>query len=235
MLVGLGGDHTGLFDKALDGVNTPETQVADNDYALGLLVEAVANSPFAQSTLIISIEDDTWNGFDHADAFRSPIFMVGPYVRQHAMVSRRYTTVSVVKTIEEILGAGPIGLNDALAAPMSEVFDPNVTNWTYKAIVPDVLYSTKLPLPPAIQANNTAPKHSAEYWTRAMAAQDFSSPDQINPVTFNRALWRGLKGNEPYPTTSTGTNLRANREQLLAKTQPPGGENARRNTWRNEK
>jgi hypothetical protein len=215
MLVQLGNDHFGAFDRAIDGVNTPDTQMADNDYALGLLIETVANSPFASDTLIVSIEDDACDGPDHVDAHRSVTLIAGPYVRQHALVSTRYTTVSVVKTIEEILGLDPIGLNDTFAAPMSDIFDPTITTWSYKAIVPDVLRSTKLPLPPADHAYNVAPRRSAEYWTNAMAGQDFSGPDRIDPVTFNRALWRGLKGDSPYPTTRTGADLRANRTRLV--------------------
>lgn len=180
--------------------------MADNDYALGEIVETVANSPLAKDTLILSIEDDAWDGSDHVDSHRTIALVAGPYVRQHAVVSTRYTTVSVVKTIEEILGIGPIGLNDALAAPMSDVFDSNADSWTYKAIVPDVLYSTKLPLPPAEHTLNAMPKHSAAYWTKAMAGQDFSAPDRVDPVTFNRALWRGLKGQVRYPGAPKGAD-----------------------------
>jgi hypothetical protein len=118
-------------------------------------------------------------------------------------------TVSVVKTIEEILGVGPIGLNDALAAPMSDVFDPNVTTWSYKAVIPDVPRSTKLPLPPSDHASIAIPRHSAAYWTKVMAGQDFSGPDRIDPLSFNRALWRGLKGDEPYPAPPTGADPKA--------------------------
>jgi DNA-binding beta-propeller fold protein YncE len=217
MVMWLGNDHFGSFDKALDGVNTPETQMADNDYALGQIIETVANSPFAKDTLIVAIEDDAWDGSDHVDSHRTIALIAGPYVRQHAVVSTRYTTVSLVKTIEEVLGTGPIGLNDALAAPMSDVFDPNAANWTYKAIVPDVLRSTKLPLPPADHATNAVPKYPAAYWTKAMAGQDFSGPDRVDPVTFSRALWRGLKGDEPYPAKPTGAELRANRAPLPSK------------------
>jgi hypothetical protein len=99
---------------------------------------------------------------------------------------------------------------------MSDVFDPNAATWNYMAIVPDVLRSTKLPLPPADHATNAAPRHSAAYWTKAMAGQDFSGPDRVDPVTFSRALWRGLKGDEPYPAVSTGSARRANRAQLSA-------------------
>jgi DNA-binding beta-propeller fold protein YncE len=204
MLVQLANDHGGHFASAIDGVNTVDTQVADNDYALGLIVETVANSPFANDTVIFSIEDDPLGGFDHVDAFRSVGLVAGAYVRQHAVVSTRYTTVSVIKTIEELLGIEPMGLNDALAAPMTDLFDPNVTSWSYKPIVPDVLRSTKLPLPPAghpVTAANRQPRRSAAYWIKALAGQDFSEPDRIDPVAFNRALWQGFKGDAPYPAT----------------------------------
>jgi hypothetical protein len=173
--------------------------VADNDYALGTIVETVANSPFANDTLIVAIEDDAWHGADHVEAHRTVCLFAGPHVRRHAVISTRYTTVSVVKTIEEILGIGPIGLNDALAEPMSDVFDSQQADWSYKAIVPNVLRSTQLPLPPDEDAKIEYPKHSAAYWVRAMKGQDFSGPDRIEPASFNRALWRGLKGDTPYP------------------------------------
>jgi hypothetical protein len=200
MLIQLGNDHLGAFDIAIDGVNTPETQMGDNDYALGQIVETVNKSPFAADTLIVSIEDDTWDGPDHVNAFRSVALLAGPYVRHHALVSTRYTTVSIVKTIEEILGLEPIGLNDALAAPMSDVFDPGVTSWSYRGIIPEMLRSTQLPLPPAEHACNVTPKRPSAYWAKAMAGQDFSGVDRANPLTFNRALWRGLKGDAPYPS-----------------------------------
>src|SRR5262249_29478078 len=156
----------GCFDTALDGVNTPETQMADNDYALGVIVDTVANSPFANDTLIVAIEDDAFDGPDHVDTHRTIALIAGPYVRQHIVVSTRYTTVNVVKTIEAILGIGPIGLNDALAAPMSDVFDPHQATWTYRAVVPNVLRSTRLPLPPSEHASVEYPRHSAAYWAK---------------------------------------------------------------------
>ncbi len=136
MVMYLWEDHFGHFDEALDGVNTPETQMADNDYAIGTMVETVARSPFAKDTLFIVIEDDTTDGPDHVDAERTVALFAGPYIRQHAVVSTHYSTVNVVKTIEQVLGTQPIGLNDALAAPMSDIFDPNQDKWTYEAIVP---------------------------------------------------------------------------------------------------
>lgn len=215
MLIRLGNDHFGSFAQAIDGVNTPETQIADNDYALGLIIEAVANSPFSQDTLVISIEDDACDGPDHVDAHRSIALFAGPFVRHNAVVSKRYTTVNVVKTVETILGLGPLGINDALDVPMSDVFDTKARNWSYKAAVPDVLRNTQLPLPAALHACNVSPAHSSEYWAQTMAGQDFSKPDRIDPVTFNRALWRGIKGDAPYPAGTSGEDFRENRSALL--------------------
>ena len=215
MLVRLCTDHFGDFGRAIDGVDTVDTQMADNDYALGLVLETVAGSPFANDTLIVSIEDDAADGVDHVDAHRTVALFAGAYVRRRALVTRRFTTVNVVKTIEKVLGLDPIGLNDALAAPMAEVFDRSATNWSYQAIVPDVLRSTRLPLPPAPTAPTAVPRHSAAYWIQAMAGQDFSSQDRIEPKSFNHALWKGLAGNAPYPAMRSGANLRANRAELL--------------------
>ncbi len=224
-LMGLSGDHFGQFEKAIDGVNTPPTQMASNDYALGLLVEAVANSPYADSTLIVTIEDDTWDGVDHVDAFRSPAFFAGPYVRKHAVVSTRYTTVNVVKTISEILGIGPVGINDATASLMSDLFDPTpaAAAWSFKATIPGILRTTQLPIPPPSSAraetsqDSTEPRHSPRYWARAMADQDFSDMDDGEFGAGNRGLWRGLKGNQPYPEARTGEDLRQHRAALLVK------------------
>jgi DNA-binding beta-propeller fold protein YncE len=219
MLVQLGGNHTGNFDTAIDGVDTPDTQVADNDYALAQIVETVAAGPFAASTVIVSVEDDTWDGPDHVDAFRSPVFFAGAYVRRGALISTRYTTVNVVKTIEAILGIGPVGLNDALAVPMSEVFDPSAAGWTFKAIVPGVLRTTKLSLPPpsADRADTCVapPRRTAAYWAKAMASRDFSHIDAGEFGSGNEALWRGLQGDVPYPAVRTGEDLRDNRRALL--------------------
>ena len=85
-----------------------------------------------------------------------------------------------------------------MAEPMTQVFDTSAVNWSYKAIVPNILRTTKLPLPPAETACLTKPRHSADYWANAMAGQDFSSEDKLDTQKFNRALWAGLK-----PTSRT--------------------------------
>jgi len=205
-------DHFGSFSAAIDGVNTPERQMADNDYAVGQLVAKVAASPYRDNTLIFIIEDDAQDGPDHVSAHRSLAFVLGPYVKQGAVVSKPYNTVSMVKTIEEVLGLEPLGLNDALAAPMADVFDPSLspTTFTYAAKVPEILRSTGLPVPAATASNTLAHpvsmamlarhrSHGAAYWDQVMRGQNFDREDALDTPRFNRALWRGIMGNRPYP------------------------------------
>ena len=219
MMVRLAHDHTGSFKEGLDGINSVETELADNDYAVGLLIEKVSKSPFAKDTLIFVVEDDAQDGPDHIDAHRSIAFIAGPYVKHRAVVSTRYTTVNMLRTIEGVLGLQPMGINDALAAPMSDAFDPAQADWSFTADVPAVLRTTQLPLPPATAAEASCPvkpPRSGAYWAAAMAGQDFSDEDRLDTPRYNRALWRGLKGDAPYPARRGGRNLRDNRPALLA-------------------
>ena len=219
-------DHFGNYGTAKFGVNTVETQMADNDYALGLLVEKVANSPFKDDTLIFIVEDDAQNGPDHVDAHRSIAFVVGPYVKQGALVSEHYTTVSMVRTIEDILGIKPMGITDGLALPMAELFEKKKRPWSHTALIPEVLRATGLPLPERTAANSlpttgmttiyAKPKRSAQYWSEAMDGQDFSVEDNLDEPRFNRALWQGLK-DAPYPSERHGRDLSEDRAKLLDK------------------
>jgi YVTN family beta-propeller protein len=227
-LVRLAHDHFGDFGKGIDGVTTVETEMADNDYAIALLVEKVAYSRYKDDTLIVMLEDDAQNGADHVDAHRSIAFVVGSYVRQGALVSKRYTTVHALRTIEDILGIQHMGLNDGLAEPMTEVFQTVKTDWSYKPIVPEALRTTQLPLPARAAGASGASTsecaagvamlalRDAAYWTEKMSGFDFAEEDKLDTARFNRALWKGLKGEHvPYPRTRNGRDLRLNREQLL--------------------
>ncbi len=192
-LVRLPHDHFGTFTTAIDGVNTVDTQFADNDYAVGLLVQKVAESPFANDTLIFVVEDDAQDGGDHVDAHRSTMFVAGPHVKQGAVVSTAYDTVSLLRTIEDVLGLDPLGITDGLASPMADVFEHPPRNWTFKAVVPDVLRTSTLPLPPPLVATAPVmPRHDAAYWAKAMAGQNFDREDALDTDHFNEALWRGL-------------------------------------------
>ncbi len=217
MMVRLMHDHTGDFGKGLDGVTNVETQLADNDYAVGLMVQTVAHSRFANDTLIFVVEDDAQDGPDHVDAHRAPAYIVGPFVKQKAVISSRYTTVNLLATMEAILGIKPMGLNDALAEPMTDVFDTHQAVWSFDAHPSAVLRTTSLPLPPETRAQACdIHQRSGAYWAAAMQGQDFSREDHLDTAAYNLALWRGLKGDTPYPTGRDGQDLRDDRPNRLA-------------------
>jgi hypothetical protein len=222
-LVRLGGDHFGDFARSVDGVNTVETQMAANDYALGMVMEKIAHSPYKSDTLVFVVEDDAQDGPDHLDAHRSLAFVVGPYVRQNALVSERYTSVHVLRTMEDILGIGPLGLNDSSVEPMTAVFDRAAEVWDYRAVVPAVLRTTQLPLPaPTAAALSPAndvtpqPRHDAAYWAAKTEDLNFSAEDRIDTPRFNRILWAGLMGDAvPFPENPKPRDLRRHRARLL--------------------
>ena len=210
-------DHTGNFGTAIDLVNTPETQQADNDYAVGLLVQKISNSIYAHNTLIFVLEDDAQDGADHVDSHRTIAFVAGAYVKQGAVVSTLYNTLDFLRTMEEVLGVAQLNLNDALARPMADIFNTTPANWTFTAKPSAYLYNTTLPLPPKA-AGLRLPKstRSAQYWARVTQGLDFSDADRVDPAVYNRILWTGLMGNRPYPSGPTGVDLRQNRSKLLA-------------------
>ncbi|MBO0735564.1 MAG: bifunctional YncE family protein/alkaline phosphatase family protein, partial [Alphaproteobacteria bacterium] len=221
-LLRLMNDHTGMFAEAIRGVNTPELQVADNDYAVGLVVDKVAHSPYAKSTVIFIIEDDAQDGPDHIDAHRSIALVAGPYIKQGQLVSERYTTVSVIRTIEEILGLAPQNIHDAGVRPMVEIFDRAKKDWTYTAAPSSLLLRTQLPfelVQPNLRrgkaANAPKPLHDVAWWAQRTKDFDFTDADRNDPALYNQALWEGIMGSRPYPTGRSGLDLRHNRDAML--------------------
>ena len=207
MIRGLSHDHTGSFSSALGGVNTPELQQADNDYAVGLLVQTVANSPYANNTLIIIIEDDSQDGADHVDSHRATTYFVGPYVKQHAVVSTFFSQRNVLRTIEDILGTEHINLNTYYARPMADVFDTRSSGkWTFNATASTLLKLTNLGL--NVKKVNFAagpdvkPTHTAQWWADKTRGFDFSAEDRVPTELYNKILWEGLKGT-PAPATQS--------------------------------
>jgi hypothetical protein len=227
-LIRLMHDHTGNYSTAIDGVNTPDLEIADNDYAVGLVVQKISESPFARNTLIFVVEDDAQDGGDHVDSHRTIAFVVGPYVKQGAVVSTRYSTLNFLRTIEEVLGIPEINaqkglppmlnLNDALARPMADIFNTTPGTWSFTAAPSALLYNTSLPLPPP-EAGMLTPKlpHDARYWAQMTAGMDFTDADRLDGRAFNRILWKGLMGDHPYPARPTGQDLRQHRADLLAR------------------
>ncbi|HMI82763.1 MAG TPA: bifunctional YncE family protein/alkaline phosphatase family protein [Polyangiaceae bacterium] len=204
-LVRVSHDHMGSFASALGGVNTPETQQADNDLAVGRLVQAVSQSRYASDTLIIITEDDCQDGPDHVDSHRATTYVVGPYVKQGVVVSTRYSQVNALRTIEDILGTEHINLNTALQQPMADVFDMRSSGaWNYEAEASTVLSGTALVHAPGLgvrfaRGPVVKPKHDAQYWAKVTADFDFSEADHVPPAKFNRVLWQGMMGRKPYP------------------------------------
>lgn len=216
VLVRLMHDHTGDFSTAIYHINTPERQEADNDYAVGLLVQKIAHSRYAKDTLIFVIEDDSQAGADHVDSHRSTAYIVGPYVKHHAVVSTEYNTVDFIRTMEVILGLKPLNISDAIAVPMADVFDLKQSAWTYTATASAMLAGTGLPLPSAVaKLKPIRSKHDAAYWADVTRGMDFREADDFNFATYNHILWKGLMGNRPYPEGPTGVDLSQNRAELL--------------------
>lgn len=219
-LVRLMHDHFGNFGTALNGVNTPELQIADNDFAVGSVIQAVANSPYKNNTLIFVIEDDAQDGGDHVDAHRSTGFIVGPFVKHNYVDSTRYNTVNMLATMEQVLGIAPLNLNDANAIPMANAFDTSKpANWTYTATPSRYLAQTTLPLDFSKTASVGAwhPLHNASWWAAMTKGMDFSVEDHLDSATFNRVVWQGVMGDQLYPNTRNGADLRTNRSAVLAR------------------
>jgi DNA-binding beta-propeller fold protein YncE len=211
-------DHFGSFGQASFGVNTPELQIADDDYAVALLVDKIAHSAYASNTLIFVIEDDPQDGADHISGQRSVAFILGPYVKHGAVVSTHYTTPNMLRTMEEVLGISKLSVHDAGVPPMTDAFDTNQATWTYSAFPAQILFTTQLPILNKGVVNRAAlphPTHDAAWWEAHTKGFDFRQEDRNDPEKFNRVLWEGLMGDKPYPTNRSGADLRQNREQLL--------------------
>jgi YVTN family beta-propeller protein len=205
-LVRVSHDHMGSFASALGGVNTPETQQADSDLAVGRFVQAVSESRYASDTLIIVTEDDCQDGPDHVDSHRATAFMVGPYVKKGAVISTRYSQVNALRTIEDVLGTQHINLNTAFQRPMTEVFDiRSPGRWTFQAEASTVLKETAMTQAPGglgvkfAQGEDVESKHDAKYWSKVTVGYDFSDADRVPPAKFNKVIWKGLMGAKPYP------------------------------------
>jgi hypothetical protein len=188
------------------------------------MIEKIARSPYKNDTLVFVVEDDAQDGPDHVDAHRSLAFVAGPYVRQRALVSKRYTSVHLLRTIEDVLGIEPLGLNDSSVQAMTAVFERTLEPWDYRAIAPAVLRTTQLPLAggttasltPAADSAYTKPRHDAAYWAAKTEDMDFSAEDRLDTPRFNRILWSGLMGESvPFPEHPAPRNLRRHRDRLL--------------------
>jgi YVTN family beta-propeller protein len=189
-IVRLSNDHTdGLGAKK----PTPQFYVADNDYALGLIVEAVSQSPYWKDTAIAVVEDDAQDGADHVDAHRSVVLLISAYNRPGALVHQFHNTVSLIRTVEMLLGLPPMNQLDATATPI-DIFRAEADLRPYQAQLPNVDLDN-LVTPPARDA-------ATAYWMRRTEEQDLAHADMADPAVLNQIIWFSVRGNTPMPAIS---------------------------------
>ena len=183
MIMRLPNDHT-YGTKA--GKRTPRSMVADNDLALGMVVEAISHSRYWPETAIFVLEDDAQNGPDHVDAHRSILLVASPYARRGWVDHNMYSTVSVLRTIELILGMEPMSQFDAAAFPLTTAFTdrPDLTPYTME--------------------RNTWPTDRINsenaYGAEASARMDWDEEDETPEQPLNEILWKAVKGaDSPMP------------------------------------
>ena len=195
MIVRLPNDHTAGTRPEMP---TPKAMMADNDLALARLIEDVSNSPMWKSTAIFVIEDDAQNGPDHVDAHRTACYAVSPYVKRGVVDHTEYSTVSLLRTLELMLGLPPMTQFDAEATPMFAAFTDTPDLTPYTAITP------KQPLDELNPADAYRAEDSLALNLEGEADQ-FSRADE---QTFNEILWGAVKGTElamPEPINSFRT------------------------------
>ncbi|MCQ4080012.1 bifunctional YncE family protein/alkaline phosphatase family protein [Streptomyces sp. RB6PN25] len=200
-------DHT---EGTSPGAITPSAHVADNDLALGRIVDTISHSPYWKNSAIFVMEDDSQNGIDHVDGHRNPTLVISPYAKRGAVVDTYYTQLNVVRTIEQILGLPPMNQEDMTANPMYDVFSnkPDFTPYTY--------------LPNQIPLTTTNPQPNglggaAKVWAQWSAQQNYKSEDMVNMQQENRDIWYSSNGfTTPFPGDS----------KVLLPNQVPGADTA---------
>jgi YVTN family beta-propeller protein len=190
--VRFGNDHT---EGMRLGRPTPYAHVSDNDLAVGLFIEALARSPIWNETVVFVLEDDAQNGADHVDAHRSTAYIAGGMIKRSFVDHTAYTTTSVLKTIELLLGMEPMTQYDAGATPMWNIFDSTARPSSFRAVVPRV----------DLNERNVA----INQWQKRSEQFDFRKEDTNNDIEFNLVLWHGLKGEVPFPGPTRAAFLTA--------------------------
>jgi YVTN family beta-propeller protein len=181
-------DHT---NGTRAGMPTPQFYVADNDYAVGRLVQEISKSPYWKDTAIFVVEDDAQAGPDHVDAHRAPALVISAYNRPGELVHEYHNSVSLIRTIEVLLGIAPMNQLDAVAAPI-DIFQDTPDLRPYEAI-PPIITMDNLMVTRARDAVTAS-------WQKRSAEQDFSHPDMADPEILNRIIWFAALGDKtPMP------------------------------------
>jgi YVTN family beta-propeller protein len=170
-------DHTEGLSK---GKPTPFAHVADNDLAIGMFVEYLSKSPVWRESAVFILEDDAQDGPDHVDAHRSTAYVAGGFVKRHFVDHTMYSTSSMLRTIELILGIGPMSQYDAAAEPMWRCFSKSA----------DMTVFNRKPLQVDINEKNSV----ENVWQRKSEKFDFTKEDRIPDREFTEVIWKAVKG-----------------------------------------
>ena len=190
LILWLPSDHT---SGTRFGSPTPAAQVADNDLALGRVVDAVSHSRFWTNTCIFAVEDDPQSGADHVSGYRTTAYVASAYTRRGVTVSTQYNQTSLLRTLELVLGLPPMNQMDATATPMFDCFT-NIPDFaSYHAVPNQVPLDEMNPAPPKI---SDAQLRKDAY---VSARLPLAKPDQCPEDVLNRILWRATMGSQPYP------------------------------------
>jgi len=170
-------DHT---EGLRIGRPTPFAHCADNDLAVGMFVDYLSKSPVWKESVVFVVEDDAQDGPDHVDAHRSPVYVAGGFVKRGFVDHTMYSTTSVLRTMELILGIAPMSQYDAAATPMYRCFSntPNLTGFNVKPLQTDINQKN-------VQVNA---------WQKKSETFDFTKEDKIPDREFTEVIWKGVKG-----------------------------------------
>ncbi len=194
----LSNDHTSGQRK---GKITPTAAVADNDLAVGLLVDYISHSSIWKESAIFILEDDAQNGSDHVDAHRSPALVVSPYTKRNEVISSMYSTSGVLRTIELILGLPPMSQYDVAALPLYECFTPKADLQPYTHHAPNI----------DLEERNVAVNKSSKKSESFNLAKEDAVPD----LELNEVIWKSVKGEDavmPAPKRSAFVKLEQKRK-----------------------
>jgi hypothetical protein len=181
-------DHT---EGMSVGRPTPFVHVADNDWAVGLFVEHLSKSPIWKQSVVFIVEDDAQNGPDHVDAHRSTAYVAGGYVKRKFVDHSMYSTSSLLRTIELILGLPPMSQYDAAAPPMWKCFATDSDLTPFKSLPANINLNEK---------NNESTASAI-----LSATFDFSREDRVPDLIFSEVIWKAVKGEDskmPAPRRS---------------------------------
>lgn len=194
MVMALSTDHT---SGTAPNMPTPNAAVADNDLALGKIIDALSRTKFWKNTVVFVTEDDSQAGWDHISAYRTTAQVISPYSRLKKTISKNYNQTSMLRTIEQILGIPPMNALDASAEPMFECFTnkPDFSPYTH--------LMNQVPLD-EINPSLASLKGKALEYAIASSERDYEHIDQGDDDVMNRILWYYAKGDKKYPSKLTG-------------------------------